>query len=288
MKKTLLTILILSILVLSGCRERQNIPIEKKPPIIEVIDEILADTTFNQKKHTKHFEQYISFWKKVFQTDPSITYVYYRNTNEILGKLKTRNGKTKEEQKKIDLMILDSIHTANGIKMPAKKRKRTYGIITGRLQKTTHAIEQSYKYLSMILYELKKANLPPSLALLPFIESSFNINVTSWAGAVGLWQFIESTGKHYGLVINDSIDQRLSPEHSTIAACKFIKENLNKFQKYPLIGFTAYNTGPNSEYFNDLDSLGQYKTILKMGFAPKHYFTSFIAAIRTFEEMWVQ
>ena len=59
--------------------------------------------------------------------------------------------------------------------------------------------ERASVFLHMIVHEVDRRNLPTELALLPFVESAFNPDVFSHAGAAGLWQFIPDTGKRYGL-----------------------------------------------------------------------------------------
>ena len=75
-------------------------------------------------------------------------------------------------------------------------------------------IRASGKYRNLIRAELKKANLPQDLLYMAMIESGFDPTATSHAEAVGVWQFIPSTGTAYGLTINDVIDERRDPIRS--------------------------------------------------------------------------
>ena len=77
----------------------------------------------------------------------------------------------------------------------------------------------SGKYRNLIQSELKRAGLPTDLLYMAMIESGFNPTATSHAEAVGVWQFIPSTGKQYGLIINDVIDERRDPIRSTSSHC---------------------------------------------------------------------
>ena len=79
--------------------------------------------------------------------------------------------------------------------------------------------EQSYirsgKYRPLIVSKLKEAGLPEELSWLPLIESGFKVKALSKARALGLWQFIPSTGYKFGLKRNQYIDERIDPEKST-------------------------------------------------------------------------
>ena len=84
--------------------------------------------------------------------------------------------------------------------------------------------QRSGRYMPMILQSLREAGLPEDLAWLPIIESGFKVNALSKARALGLWQFIASTGQKFGLKRDTYIDERLDPEKSTAAAIAYLKE----------------------------------------------------------------
>jgi membrane-bound lytic murein transglycosylase D len=84
--------------------------------------------------------------------------------------------------------------------------------------------QRSFIYRPMILRELKKAGLPEELSWLPLVESGFKIAALSPARALGLWQFIPSTGYKYNLNRDDWIDERMDPEKSTLAAIAYLRE----------------------------------------------------------------
>ncbi len=102
--------------------------------------------------------------------------------------------------------------------------------------------KRSGKFMEMITAELKEAGLPQDLAWLPLIESGFKIRALSRARALGLWQFIPSTGYKFGLKRDTWIDQRLNPEKATAAAIAYMKELHQIFGDWMTV-LAAYNCG---------------------------------------------
>ncbi len=101
----------------------------------------------------------------------------------------------------------------------------------------------SQYYFPMIEEELMKAGLPIELRAMAIIESALQATAVSHAGAAGLWQFMPSTGKVYGLEINSLVDERLDPVKATKAAVKYLKDLYGIYNNWPL-AIAAYNCGP--------------------------------------------
>lgn len=105
-------------------------------------------------------------------------------------------------------------------------------------------LQRSTRYMPMMKKILKDNGLPEDLIYIALIESGFSSTAHSSANAVGYWQFIRSTGKHYNLKIDSYVDERRDFIKSTQAAADYFKGLYNLFGQWYL-AIASYNVGEN-------------------------------------------
>lgn len=110
---------------------------------------------------------------------------------------------------------------------------------------TRDIIKRKELYFPIFSSGLSKYNMPDELKYLAVVESGLRPNAISRANAVGLWQFISSTGKIYGLGHNWYVDERMDPYEATDAACRHLLDLYQMFDSWEL-ALAAYNCGPGN------------------------------------------
>lgn len=135
----------------------------------------------------------------------------------------------------------------NVIEMPYNSVVRKFiDQYTGRLRRSVAMMLGASNFYTPIFEDALEAyQLPLELKYLPIIESALNPGATSKAGAGGLWQFMPTTGKRYGLEITSLIDDRRDPVKASYAAARMLKSLYEIFGDWTLV-IASYNCGPGN------------------------------------------
>ncbi len=154
----------------------------------------------------------------------------------------------------------------------------------GQSDRFRAGLERAGKWEAHIAETLANMGLPPELAVLPHVESSFNPAAYSKVGAAGLWQFMRSTGRRY-MRIDSTIDDRLDPFRSTEAAAQLLAYNYRLLGTWPL-AITAWNHGAAGVRravemlgTDDIAAIVRHYTSPSFGFASRNFYVSFLAAL---------
>ncbi len=141
------------------------------------------------------------------------------------------------------------------------------------------------RYLPLMAEIFEEENVPTELLALPLFESSFQLSSRSHAGAVGVWQFIRSTGKMYLKHVNKQLDYRLDPLISTRGAARYLLDARNRLGSWPL-AVMSYNHGvgglarARNEHGSDPARIIEAYSSPIFGFASRNYYPEFLAALR--------
>jgi len=157
----------------------------------------------------------------------------------------------------------------------------------GIKERFRQGIIRSGRYVDSFQQIFARQGLPPELALLPLVESSFENRSLSKAGAVGIWQFTRGTGRPY-LRVNRKLDERLDPSKATHAAARLLQDNYKALESWPL-AITAYNHGRAGMLRAQNEVGPQITSIISdyhgplFGYASMNFYSEFLAAVEVYQ-----
>ena len=154
----------------------------------------------------------------------------------------------------------------------------------GQSDRFRQGLARSGEWNAYIDAVLAEKGLPRELGVLPHVESSFNPEAYSSAGAAGIWQFTRSTGRRY-LQVDYVVDERMDPFAATNAAAQLLQHNYQLTGTWPL-ALTAYNAGASSMRrasrqlgTTDIATIVRDYKWRSFGFASRNFYLSFLAAL---------
>lgn len=224
-------------------------------------------------------EEAVEFWKVVF-TRYSTSEVIFHDPLEPTKIYKVLEVKEGSQARRVIEDERKRIFHEHGFRADGKRVRIQRGV----KERFAEGLRLSRRYLEQMQRIFQEEGLPPELAYLPLVESSFNLRARSRAGALGIWQFMPRTGKRF-LRISPHLDERRDPLESTRAAARFLKENYRLFGNWPL-AITAYNHGREGVLravtevgSRDLTEIIRRYEGPQFRFASKSFYAEFLAAL---------
>ena len=180
-----------------------------------------------------------------------------------------------------DKALLEKFKHAGGVMAlyGASERVRAQ---RGIREKFRRGVEISGRYDQSFREIMRRHGLPEDLAYLPHVESSFQSNARSSAGASGIWQFMPATGRQY-MTVNGQVDERYDPIIAADGAARYLSQAYRRLGSWPL-AITSYNHGQGgianakSQQGNDIGRIVRHYKGSAFGFASRNYYAEFIAA----------
>lgn len=255
----------------------------------------------------------VDFWKKVYtQITTEEGFIHDQNDLSVIYKKirlsKNRRGRRAQSRKekniirgllrsiaKKDYKNLNKDETALETIIGKRSKKELYSMAKdvriqyGLRDRYYRGLIRSYSYLKYIEKVFSDLKIPHELTYLPHVESSFNYHAYSKVGAAGIWQFMRSTARIYGLKVGYIVDERRDPLKATKAAARLLRDNHRLLKTWPL-ALTAYNHGPRSVSravkkvgTTEINEIIENYGGRRFGFASKNFYATFMATVEISE-----
>ncbi len=203
------------------------------------------------------------------------------NVQDLLDELDS--GLVSQDSDSQAITIPDVIEEEQQLTIPLVLNKKVENAIQyfqGRGRRVfTKWLQRTGWYRDMVTQTLNEEGVPEELFYLAMIESGFNPKARSYARAVGVWQFIGSTGKAYGLNSSWWYDDRHDPEKSTRAAARHLKDLYQRFDNWYL-AIAGYNFSPGKiEHRMQKYNVMEFWNLPRLPRQTRNYVPTFIAAV---------
>ncbi len=205
--------------------------------------------------------------------------------SEVRSNISNPNRLSTEARRLYDMI------EADGVRM----RAGDIAVLQGRIhvqrgikERFRDGVVRSGRYLEYFEEVFEAEGVPTVITLLPLVESSFQNEARSYAGAAGIWQFIPSTGRQF-MRVTRGRDDRLNPAIATRSAARLLKGNYETLQSWPL-AISAYNHGragmarARRAHGSDMAAIIRNYSSRTFGYASKNFYAEFIAAVNVYND----
>ncbi len=252
-------------------------------------------TRYSQNQYVLHDSEYPYIQYKVVTFDDKITRrqrerilaAEKRRIRELLQRLHDLQDQpalfTPEEQR--IFQQFKTIPDPNKFLAASKRVRAQQGI----REQFKAGVERSFRYLPHIKKVFRMYGIPEAIGYLPHMESSFNPRAVSHVRAVGMWQFMRSTARHF-MRVNRIRDERWDPYISTHAAARLLKRNYQALKDWGL-AITAYNYGLAGlrravrRFGRDYLKIRQNYLSRRFGFASRNFYPEFLAVVEIVDSL---
>ena len=205
---------------------------------------VYANNSRNTHINVLDIEDDMSFPDGFYANLDSVLHVFNENKRAFRGDcVSVENGEMLPDE--VYIKRLQQLPTVMEMSYNSIVRRYIEVYTVRRRQQVEHMLGVGKYYLPIFEQALDAAGLPLELKYLPIIESALNPTAFSKAGASGLWQFMYTTGRAYGLQGNSLVDDRRDPIKSTQAAVRFLQDLYKMYGDWKLV-IAAYNCGPGN------------------------------------------
>ena len=254
-------------------------------------------------------EDRIEFWEKVFTRYGSDDLIVHdtqrvdliydvvsesdrrsgvRRVERLLDEV--RSGISSPATLSPDARVLYDRIQADGVRMTAGD----IAVLRGRIhvqrginERFEEGIVRSGRYREYFKEVFEEEGVPTVISFLPLVESSYENAARSYAGAVGIWQFMPATGRQF-MTVSRRRDDRTNPAIATRAAARLLRSNYQRLQSWPL-AISAYNHGTagmaraRAAHGSDMATIISNYNSRSFGYASKNFYASYVGAVNVYE-----